>query len=198
MADFKTALARRRSNYRIDSSSAIPDGEIRNIVEYAVVNTPSAFNSQSARVVLLFGEQHGKFWEIVGEALRKLVPADNFKATGDKIASFAAGHGTVLFYEDQEVIRGLQASFPLYADAFPGFSQNSAGMVQHVVWVMLRDAGLGATLQHYGNLVQEEVAKQWNLPAGWLLVAQMPFGGIVEEASVPERQPIDLRVKCFA
>ena len=198
MADFKTALARRRSNYRIDSSCAISDGEIRNIVEYAVANTPSAFNSQSARAVLLLGDHHGKFWEIVRETLRKIVPAESFQSTDEKINLFAAGHGTVLFYEDQEVIRGLQEAFPLYADMMPGFSQNSTGMLQHVVWVMLRDAGLGATLQHYGNLVQEEVAKQWNLPAGWMLIAQMPFGGIVEEAAAPERLPIDQRVKCFA
>lgn len=197
MADFKTALAQRRSNYGIDSSSPVSDEDIRHIVEYAVTNTPSAFNSQSARAVLLVGEHHAKFWSIVIETLRKIVPAENFQPTDDKINSFAAGHGTVLFYEDQAVIRGLQTSFPLYADAFPGFSQNSAGMVQHVVWIMLREAGLGATLQHYGNLVQEEVAKTWNLPADWLLVAQMPFGGIVAEASVPDRQPIEQRVKCF-
>lgn len=197
MAEFKTALAQRRSNYNIDSSSPVSDEEIRGIVEYAVANTPSAFNSQSARAVLLMGGHHAKFWNIVKETLRKIVPADKFQPTDDKINSFAAGHGTVLFYEDQAVIRGLQTSFPAYADAFPGFSQNSSGMVQHAVWVMLREAGLGATLQHYGNLIQEEVAAAWNLPADWLLVAQMPFGGIVAEAAVPDRQPIDQRVKCF-
>ena len=43
---------------------------------------------------------------------------------------FAAGVGTVLFYEDQDTVKGLQENFPLYADAFPTFSEHSAGMAQ--------------------------------------------------------------------
>lgn len=197
-SDFKTALAKRRSYYNINSDSPVPDAEIQRIVEYAVMNTPSAFNSQSARVVLLLGEQHHKLWEIVRETLRKIVPADKFKPSDDKINSFAAGHGSVMFFEDQAVIRKLQGDFPTYADSFPGFSQNSAGMLQLAVWVMLRDVGLGATLQHYGNLIHQEVAKTWSLPMDWLPIAQMPFGGIVSEPGPREEQPLATRFTVFS
>lgn len=197
-SDFEVALAKRRSYYNINAESPVPDAEIRRLVEYAVLNTPSAFNSQSARVVLLLGQEHRKLWDIVRETLRKMLPADRFKPTDDKINSFAAGHGSVLFFEDQAVIRKLQADYPLYAESFPGFSQNSAGMLQLAVWVMLRDAGLGATLQHYGNLIHEEVAKTWSLPMDWLPIAQMPFGGIVSEPGPREEQPLETRFKIFS
>jgi len=65
------------------------------------------------RVVLLLGENHKKIWEITKETLRKIVPAEAFKSTEDKIdGSFAAGYGTVLYFEDQSVVKGLQGCFP--------------------------------------------------------------------------------------
>lgn len=196
--DLKTALKNRRTYYDITAKSPVGDDAIREIVNFAVLNTPSAFNSQSARVVLLLGEQHKKLWEIVRETLRKIVPAANFKPTDDKINSFAAGHGTVLFYEDQATVRGLQEQFPPYKDAFPGYSENSTGMLQLVVWTMLRDAGLGASLQHYGNLIQEEVAKTWNLDADWKLIAQMPFGQPGSEPGAKDALPLEQTVKVFS
>ncbi|MDR1744672.1 MAG: nitroreductase family protein [Planctomycetota bacterium] len=196
--DLQTSLKNRRSYYDITSKSPIPDDQIHSIINFAVLNTPSAFNSQSARVVLLLGDQHTKLWEIIRETLRKIVPADKFKPTDDKINSFAAGHGSVLFYEDQATIRELQKNFPLYKDAFPGFSENSAGMLQLVVWVMLRDAGLGASLQHYGNLIQDEVAKTWGLDPDWKLIAQMPFGAPASEPGSKESLPLEKTVRVFS
>lgn len=196
-SDFKTALAQRRSYYDLSNKSPITPDEIKGIIDYAVMFTPSAFNSQSARCVLLLDGQHAKLWEIVRETLRKIVPADKFGPTDKKIDSFAAGYGTVLFYEDWAVIEKLQADFPLYADAMPGFSGNSAGMLQLVVWVMLRDAGLGASLQHYGNLIEEEVAKTFNLDKKWRLIAQMPFGVPTSEPGPKDQMPLDARVKVF-
>lgn len=41
---------------------------------------------------------------------------------------------------------------------------------------MLEDTGLGASLQHYNPLIDDEVRKRWSLPREWKLIAQMPFG----------------------
>lgn len=197
-SDFRTALSKRRSYYDINEKSPISDAAIKDIVDYAVLHTPSAFNSQSARVVLLLNAESRKFWEIVRESLRKIVPPANFKPTDDKINSFAAGHGTVLFFEDLATVRKLQEDFPLYKENMPWFSSNSTGMLQHVVWVMLRDAGLGATLQHYGNLVQSQVAETWGLDKDWMLIAQMPFGTPNSEPEAKEKLPLSQTVKVFA
>ena len=190
-------MRNRRTYYDISDKAPISDAEVKEIVDFAVTHVPSAFNSQSARVVLLFGVQHKKLWEIIRETLRAMVPADKFKPTDDKINAFAAGHGSILFYEDQAVIEKLQKDFPLYKDAFPGFSMNSTGMLQYAVWVMLREAGMGASLQHYGNLIQEQVAKAWGLPASWRLIAQMPYGVPNSEPDPKEKLPLEQRLKVF-
>ena len=41
--------------------------------------TPSAFNSQTARLVVLFGEAHNKLWDITTETLRKVVGDGDFQ-----------------------------------------------------------------------------------------------------------------------
>ena len=112
---FKEALLHRRSYYALSNKSLVSDEEIENIVKFAVKNIPSAFNSQSTRMVLLLGVQHVKLWNIVKDTLRKIVPAEAFKTTENKIdKSFASGYGTVLFFEERKVVEGLQKSFPTY------------------------------------------------------------------------------------
>ena len=39
-----------------------------------------------------------------------------------------------------------------------------------------KDAGFGASLQHYNPLIDEAVAKQWHINPNWKLIAEMPFG----------------------
>ncbi|WP_239373448.1 hypothetical protein [Snodgrassella gandavensis] len=70
-------------------------------------------------VVILFGQQNQKFWQIVMQGLRAIVPADKFAPTEAKINSFAAGIGTVVFNEDQQTIASLQQNFPAIPSSFP-------------------------------------------------------------------------------
>lgn len=195
---FKEALEQRRSYYSITNQSPISDEEIEKLVDFAVTHVPSAFNSQSTRVVLLLGESHRTLWGIVKNALKKIVPEEAFKNTEAKIdGSFACGHGTVLFFEDQLVVKGLQEAFPLYQDNFPGWSLQTSAMHQLVVWTLLEDAGLGASLQHYNPLIDDEVRREWHLPEHWHLIAEMPFGTPVGEPGGKEFQPLEERVKVF-
>ena len=126
--DFYTAVENRRSVYAISKEKVISDQAIKEVIEHAVKNTPSAFNSQSARVVLLLEKHHDKLWDITKEALRKIVPVELFGSTEDKINSFRNGYGTVLFFEDTSVIESLQSKFASYKDNFPAFSLRSSGM----------------------------------------------------------------------
>ncbi len=192
--EFYTALKNRRTIYNLSKKSTISDEKILEIIDDAVLHTPSPFNSQSARVVLLLNKHSDKFWSIVKETLRKIVPAEAFQSTNDKIDSFAAGYGTILYFEDQEVVEGLQAQFPLYKDNFPLWSLESAGMLQLVIWIGLEAEGLGASLQHYNPLVDVEVQKAFNIPPKWRLMAEMPFGTKTAEAPPKEFSPLDKRV----
>lgn len=196
--NLKEALKHRRSYYAIGSKSLISDAEIEEIIDFAALHTPSAFNSQSARFVLLLGEHHKKLWEIVKETLKKVVAAPAFVTTEAKInKSFASGYGTVLFFNDRIVVEGLQKAYPLYHDKFPEWAMQSAGMQQLTVWTMLEDAGFGASLQHYNPLIDEVVAKEWKLPDSWELLAQMPFGIPSEPPAKKEFKPLEDRVKVF-
>ncbi|MDR3262053.1 MAG: nitroreductase family protein [Tannerella sp.] len=194
---FKDAIEHRRSYYAIGNQSPVGDAEIEEIVRFAVTYVPSAFNSQSTRVVLLLGEQHVTLWTIVKETLRKIVPAAAFENTEVKINSFRAGYGTVLYFEDQQEVKSLQESFPLYAENFPGWSVQASAMHQFTVWTMLEDAGLGASLQHYNPLIDDEVRQTWNLPGEWKLIAQMPFGAPVQEPGPKSFKPLDERIRVF-
>lgn len=179
------AMETRRSHYDITAASPISQARIQEILSHAITYVPSAFHSQTSRAVLLFGARHQKLWSIVKETLRAIVPAENFASTDAKIDSFASGYGTILYLEDMNAVAEMQKAFPLYADNFPIWSNQSSGMLQYAVWTALSSEGLGASLQHYNPLIDAETAKEFGLPEGWRLVAQMPFGK-------PQAQPDEL------
>ena len=147
---FAEALEHRRSYYSIGSDSPVLDEEVVHIIRTAVKNVPSAFNSQSTRIVLLLGDEHKKLWDIVKNTLKQRISPEAFAKTEAKIdGCFAAGHGTVLYFEDTTVVKKLQDAFPSYSENFPTWSQHTSAMHQLAVWTMLEDAGWGASLQHY-------------------------------------------------
>ena len=189
--NFYTAVADRRTFYGISKEFVVSDERIKEVVEHAVKHTPSAFNSQSARVVLLLEKQHDTLWDITKEALRKVVPDEQFGPTEERINSFRNGYGTVLFFEDQAVIEGLQQKFALYKDNFPIWSQQASGMHQYVIWTSLEIEGFGVSLQHYNELIQDQVKKEWGLPDNWKLIAQMPFGKPAAAPGEKEYQPLE-------
>lgn len=195
---FFEAVENRRSIYALGKTKTVSEERVREVVEFAVKHTPSPFNSQSGRVVILFGHESSKFWNYTREALKKIVPSEAFKATEEKIASFDAGYGTILFFEDQSVVDGLMAKFAAFKDKFPVWSIQSNGMLEFVVWTALESEGLGASLQHYNPLVDADVMKEWKIPASWKLLAEMPFGSLEAPAGIKEFSPIESRVQVFS
>ncbi|CAM4183141.1 nitroreductase family protein [Lederbergia lenta] len=195
--DFYTAVEERRSVYGISKEKVVSDERIIEVIEHAVKHAPSAFNSQSGRVVVLLGENHDKQWNITEAALKEVVPAENFQPTAEKMEAFRNGYGTVLFFEDQSVVKSLEQQFPLYKDAFAPYSLQSAGMLQYIVWTALEVEGFGATLQHYQPLIDEAVQKMWGVPENWKLLAQMPFGKPTAAPGEKQFNSIDERMKVF-
>lgn len=196
--NFKDAMAQRRSYYQLGKQQIVAPQHIRELVESALLHVPSAFHSQSTRIVLLFGAQHERLWQMVKDILQTIVPPAAFEKTKEKIdRSFAGGYGTVLFFEDQDTVKQLQEQFPLYKDNFPTFSEHTNAMHQFAVWTMLEDAGLGASLQHYNPLIDQAVTTEWNLPSSWKLVAQMPFGSPEDQPQEKVFTSLDSRLKVF-
>ncbi|MCL6243987.1 MULTISPECIES: nitroreductase family protein [Acinetobacter] len=175
---FLNQIEQRRTIYSIGNNVSLSQDEIEQTIKNAVRLSPSSFNSQTSRVVILFGDAHQKFWNIVRETLRKIVPADAFEGTNGKINSFAAGFGTALFYEDQAVVKALQEQFALYADNFPVWSEHSTAIAQFATWTALAEKNIGASLQHYNPIVDAETAAAFDVPDQWKLRAQLVFGSI--------------------
>ncbi|MDH0655745.1 MAG: nitroreductase family protein [Acinetobacter johnsonii] len=179
---FLDHIKQRRTIYAVGKNVALTPEKIESVIKEAVNHSPSAFNSQTSRIVTLFGESHLQFWNIVRETLRKIVPEAAFEGTNAKINSFAAGYGTVLFYEDQDVVKALQEQFALYADNFPVWSEHSSAIAQFAVWTALSEQNIGASLQHYNPIVDAEIAEIFDIPANWKLRAQLVFGSIEAHA----------------
>ena len=188
MTEAKNLYQNRRSVYVLGKNLPISEQEVLEIIDNAVKYSPSAFNSQTAHAVVLLGENHQKLWDITFGELEKFLPTEEAKAaTKGKIDSFAEAYGTILFFEDHDVVKGLQEQFPSYADNFPIWSEQSTGIASFAVWNALAEAGVGANIQHYNPVIDEKVASEWDIPANLVLRAQMPFGEKLQEAAPIER-----------
>ena len=114
--------AKRHSFYNITNDCPLTAEEIENLVQKSLELYPSPFNSQSARVMVLFGKNHKNLWSITQTELLKAAPKEKAQAISDKIASFANGYGTILYFTDTDVTRALQNKFPLYAANFDNWA----------------------------------------------------------------------------
>lgn len=175
-------FANRRTIYALNDTLPVPDQAVVDAVEHAILHTPSAFNSQTTRIMVLFGDAHKRLWDIAEANLRQIVGDNDFSSTEQKMASFRAGAGTILYFEDDNGIKGLQEQFAIYADSFPIYAEHTNAMHQYAIWTQLSNLGIGASLQHYSAIFEQDVAQAFDIPEGWKLIAQMPFGGVAASA----------------
>ncbi|KAF5018729.1 hypothetical protein F66182_9288 [Fusarium sp. NRRL 66182] len=187
----------RRTIYTLSKNLPISTQRITEIVNETTLHTPSSFNSQSNRVVLLFGAEHDKLWDITSDTLRAIVPPEAWESTNQRLSGFKGAAGTALFFIDNTAVETMQSKFAIYADRFPPWAVQSVGMQQYFLWTALEAEGLGANLQHYNPLIDEKVAETWKIPSTWTLNAQLVFGGKTAEAGPKEFQPLEERVKVF-
>lgn len=192
--NFYQAVKERRSIYSITKEPIVSDEQLQEIIELAVVGTPSAFNSQTGRVVLLLNEQSDKFWNYVFESLKKDLPSEKIESTRNRIDGFAAGYGTALFFEDEAVVESFQEKFASLKDLFPDWSQQASGILQYIVWTALEQEGYGASLQHYVPEIPQDVKAAWGIQDQWKFIAQIPFGKSNGAPRDKEIIPVEQRV----
>lgn len=197
MTTFTTTLQNRRSIYDLGRNVTLSNEELTALIKEAIKESPTAFNAQSTRAVILFGDAHEKLWKMTEEALRPLTPAEAFPNTQNKLAGLKKGYGTVLFFKDTDIIKNLQEQFTLYADNFPDWSEQSNGIATANTWVALTEQGLGANLQHYNPVIDEAVAKEWNIPSNWKLRSQLVFGSPETPAGEKEYMNDEDRFRVF-
>lgn len=183
-------LKLRRSYYNINKKLPVSEAEVESLVKQSTELVPDAFDMKSSRVVLALEDKHDELWDGIYDAFEGKVPRE-------KIDSFKAGAGTVLYFYDEDTVKVLQEKFPLYAENFPTWANHSSGMLQLTIWTALREKEIGASLQHYNPVIDEKVKELFDVPANYKLIAQMPFGGIGAEPDPKEKEDIGKRVKVF-
>ncbi len=182
------ALANRRSVYALNRELPVPESEIEALIGQVTELVPDAFNMKSARVVVALGRMQDALWDAVYDAF-------GGKVERGKIDGFKAAAGTILYFYDEDVVRALQEQFPRYAENFPVWANHANGMLQIALWAALRERNVGANIQHYNPVIDPKVRELFGLPDSWILLAQMPFGGIAAQPEPKEKEDIALRVK---
>ncbi|KAJ5155245.1 hypothetical protein N7492_008048 [Penicillium capsulatum] len=200
---FVQAVQNRRTIYKLGKNSPVDDAKIEELVNSAILNVPSSFNTQSTRLVVLLHEEHDRLWDLTVEAFGNLVasgalPEELWKnQTLPKLQGFKAAYGTILFFEDPAHIKPFQEKFATFKDHFEPWADHSNAMHQFFLWTALESLGFGANLQHYNPLIDSMVVKQWNLPTEWRLVAQLVFGSPETQPGEKVQKPVAERVKIF-
>ena len=90
------AFKNRGSLHTLSDDVDISDARVEEIVRDGILHSPSAFNSQSGRAVILLKEEHKKFWDMALGAAKGAVPPQVFEMVfGPRIKLFRAAYGTV-------------------------------------------------------------------------------------------------------
>lgn len=195
--NFVDLLKQRRSIYQLGNQVSSTNDELLSLIRTVVRESPSAFNSQTSRILILLDKAHQEFWDMTEHILKEVTPEAAFPNTQAKLAGFRSGKGTVLFYEDLDIVQELQNSFPLYADNFPIWAEHSSAIAQNNLWLALAEQNIGANIQHYNPLIDDVVASKWEIPKSWKLIAQMPFGTIEQAAGEKEYMEDEVRFKIY-
>lgn len=96
MADkFLAEIKSRRTCYSLEAKSPISDARIVEIAREVAKHTPSSFNCQATRLVVLLGDEHVKFWEIAKECFRATLPEATCREYEKKLLQCQAGYETV-------------------------------------------------------------------------------------------------------
>ena len=185
--EFRDAVSARRSEYMLDSQGVDVDAVV-SVLRGIAGKVPSSFNAQSARMFVLAGEDHRRFWGIVEDVLRERSrDPERFRGTQAKLAGFSAAAGTILFYEVDTKTEELMEEHPSYRDLFPQWAEHGNAMMQFAFWTAIADMELGANIQHYNPIVDARVAEEFGIPDGYRLIAQMVFGRVVTPAGPKDK-----------
>lgn len=147
----------RRTHYKLLGKSPISDSDIATLVKNATKHVPTAWNTQSSRVVLLLKDEHKKVWDIAISVIEGLVqagavPKEMFENyTKPKLEAFKAAYGTVschakfyfglfqpltssqvLLFVDYESLAATKEKFAIYADKVDTFALEANAMAEYL------------------------------------------------------------------
>lgn len=188
MNTFLDAIKARRSHYQLDKNLPIDQSELKKLILEVTELVPDAFNMKSAKIVVLLGKQHTDFWQIVNQTFDNKIPTE-------KMQGFENAYGTILYFIDEKIVSSLQEKFPKYADNFPIWANHANAMLQFALWSAFAEKKIGANIQHYNPVIDQQIKEHFAIPKDYKLIAQMPFGGIQGKAKQKDKEDISNRVQ---
>ncbi|KAI8621277.1 nitroreductase [Chytriomyces sp. MP71] len=194
---FQNAVLQRRSHRNIKRESTLSDAQLQDLVKFALTHSPSSYNTQTTRIVLLLKDAHEKFWETGKKGAAETQEGSHLENTLNRLTLFQSGYGTILFFEDTQLVESKpDESKAIWVE----MQAHGAGIIHYVLWTALAEAGMGASLQHFSNkLTLEYIKSEFQVPDTWRLVAQMPFGVVKDGVVLPVKTVMSMeeRLKVF-
>lgn len=188
MSALKELVKNRRTQYAIGKNTDLTNEEIANRITEIVKDVPTAFNSQTSRIAIVFGEDSVKLWDLILDVQKDVLQGEMWDMMSGVMEGAKNGVGTVLFFEDLDAVEKL----PVNGTRGEAYKQNNNANNQYATWLGLTELGLGGSLQHfnvgYEQGFDKSVKELLDLPERWELQAQMPFGSI--EGEVAEKEYI--------
>ncbi|UUX33881.1 nitroreductase family protein [Fundicoccus culcitae] len=195
MAEFKEVVKNRRSIYALGNESDYTVEEIVNNIRETQKDVPSAFNSQTSRLVILTGEANDKFWDLIYNVQKDVLDEATWEFMSPIMVGAKNGIGTVLFFEDRDAV----AKMPTQGQRTEAYKQNNSANSQYATWLALADMNLGGSLQHF-NVGYEQgfdkaVREMFDLPDSYEMIAQLPFGSVAQPAGEKEYMDSEEQVR---
>lgn len=186
MSTLTELVKNRRSQYAIGNNTDLTNDEIAARITEIVRDVPTASNSQTTRIAIVFGEENVKLWDHILDVQKDVMPEEMWGFMSGVMEGAKGGVGTVLFFEDLDAVDKMPTS-PSRVEVY---KQNNNANAQYATWLALTDLGLGGTLQHmnvgYEQGFDKSVKELLGLPERWEMQAQMPFGSIEGESAPKE------------
>jgi len=118
-------IAGRRSIYALTKESTISNARLQEILTETIKHSPSSFNNQAGRAVLLLGDSHDKLWALAEETVKSKLPPQAYDGLKPKIYGYKNGYGTIMFFEAAEALKPYKDAHPEMP--FDEWSDHSAG-----------------------------------------------------------------------
>ncbi|SCV02978.1 LANO_0G01398g1_1 [Lachancea nothofagi CBS 11611] len=190
VAPFLDTIASRRTIYALKPQ--LPENielkDVQDVVQAIIKHTPTAFNSQINRAMILTGESHKRLWNHVYET----IPIENFKKR--PLSARDEAFGTVVFMVNDAKTKEMQQQFPAWAETIPELAAHASGSAQISTWAAFKQLGIGAHLQHFNQLVADALP-EGSIMEDWEVQGQLVFG--LPAGSPNEKTFIENEVKVF-
>ncbi len=192
MSKFVELLEKRRSQYAIGANTDITAADVAATLRDVISHVPSAFNSQSSRVVVVSGENNEKLWDLIKEVQSQVLDEGTLNYMTPIMDGARTAVGTVLFFEDRDAVEN---GIPANDERRYVYKNHASANAQLTTWLAITELGLGGNLQHF-NIGYEQgfdraIRELLDLPESWELVAELPFGSIEAPAAAKEVAPVE-------